>query len=138
MDKRAAAIYTYSRRRAGDKNANGDNYMVKRRKEICQTGRVFRCTPVDGRSLAHLTGGSTIFLAQSQSNLEEEHPRGGSGASHLSFPTTSFTRGPVTRRLIRVLPCRKGNIHLQTSSSSAGSEPRPYATAVNVANHYTG
>ncbi|GFS85573.1 hypothetical protein TNCV_2794191 [Trichonephila clavipes] len=26
-DKRAAAIYTYSRRRAGDKN--GDDYMVK-------------------------------------------------------------------------------------------------------------
>ncbi|GFY34191.1 hypothetical protein TNCV_2504941 [Trichonephila clavipes] len=35
-------------------------------------------------------------------------------------------------------PCREGTIHLQTSMSSPGFEPRPYGTAVSVTNHYTG
>ncbi|GFU11456.1 hypothetical protein TNCV_1983651 [Trichonephila clavipes] len=35
-------------------------------------------------------------------------------------------------------PYRKGTVHLQTSMSSPGFEPRPYGTAVSVANHYTG
>ncbi|GFV74093.1 hypothetical protein TNCV_4510001 [Trichonephila clavipes] len=36
---------------------------------------------------------------------------------------------------IRLPPCRKGTIHLQTSMSSPGFEPSPYGTAVSVANH---
>ncbi|GFT84609.1 hypothetical protein TNCV_714521 [Trichonephila clavipes] len=35
-------------------------------------------------------------------------------------------------------PCRAGTIHLQTSMSSPGFEPRPYGTAVSVAHHCTG
>ncbi|GFX97450.1 hypothetical protein TNCV_2840101 [Trichonephila clavipes] len=35
-------------------------------------------------------------------------------------------------------PCREGTIHLQTSVSSPGFEPRPNGTEVSVANHYTG
>ncbi|GFT75841.1 hypothetical protein TNCV_851431 [Trichonephila clavipes] len=35
-------------------------------------------------------------------NFEGEHPGGGSGASHLSSPSTNLTSGLVTRRLFRV------------------------------------
>ncbi|GFX15339.1 hypothetical protein TNCV_3302681 [Trichonephila clavipes] len=42
------------------------------------------------------------------------------------------------RRLFRVPLCRKGTIRLQTSLPSPGIEPRPYGTAVSVANHYIG
>ncbi|GFX51826.1 hypothetical protein TNCV_5015281 [Trichonephila clavipes] len=33
---------------------------------------------------------------------------------------------------------REGTIHLQTSMSSPGLEPRPYGTAVSIANHIVG
>ncbi|GFW81741.1 hypothetical protein TNCV_2884151 [Trichonephila clavipes] len=62
---------------------------------------------------------------------------GGSGASHLSSPTTNLTRGLSACRLFKVPPCREGTMHLQTSVSSPGFEPRPYGTAVSIANHYT-
>ncbi|GFW12339.1 hypothetical protein TNCV_815941 [Trichonephila clavipes] len=61
-----------------------------------------------------------------------------SGASHLSAPSTNHTRGLAARRLFIVPPCREDTIHLQTSISSPGFEPRPNGTAVSAANHYTG
>ncbi|GFV49674.1 hypothetical protein TNCV_1959821 [Trichonephila clavipes] len=39
---------------------------------------------------------------------------------------------------LRVPPCRKGTIHLQTSMPSAGFELGSYGTAVSVTNHYIG
>ncbi|GFW80598.1 hypothetical protein TNCV_3234501 [Trichonephila clavipes] len=53
-------------------------------------------------------------------------------------PPTHLTRGLAARRLFRIPPCCKGTINLQTSISSPGFEPRPYGTAVSVANHYIG
>ncbi|GFT31335.1 hypothetical protein TNCV_607791 [Trichonephila clavipes] len=47
-------------------------------------------------------------------------------------------RGLATRRLFRVPPCCEGTIHLQTSMSSPGFEPRPYGTVVGVVSRYTG
>ncbi|GFX58028.1 hypothetical protein TNCV_4047861 [Trichonephila clavipes] len=44
----------------------------------------------------------------------------------------------AARRLFKVPPCHEGTIHLQTSMSSPGFEPRLNDTAVSVANHYTG
>ncbi|GFW61406.1 hypothetical protein TNCV_4137231 [Trichonephila clavipes] len=61
-----------------------------------------------------------------------------SDASYLSFLTTNLTRRLVARRLFIVPPCRKGTIHIQTSMSSLGFEPRPYGTAFSVANQHTG
>ncbi|GFT74059.1 hypothetical protein TNCV_3707911 [Trichonephila clavipes] len=63
--------------------------------------------------------------------------RGGNPGG-IQGPSTNHTRGLVARRLLRVPPCRKGTIHLQTSLPSPGFEPSPYGTAVSVANHYTG
>ncbi|GFS51433.1 hypothetical protein TNCV_548971 [Trichonephila clavipes] len=57
------------------------------------------------------------------------------GASHLSS-SINITKGLATQRLFRAHPCRKGNIHLQTSMSSPGFEPSSYGTAVSVVNHY--
>ncbi|GFU08402.1 transposable element Tcb2 transposase [Trichonephila clavipes] len=54
------------------------------------------------------------------------------------FPFTNHTRGLAARRLFRVPPCCKGTIHLQTSISSPGFEPRAYGIAVSVANHCSG
>ncbi|GFS95111.1 hypothetical protein TNCV_2704661 [Trichonephila clavipes] len=68
----------------------------------------------------------------------EEGQRGWSEAFHLSSPSTNLTSGLAARRLFRVPPCCAGTIHLQTSMSSLEFEPRPYGTAVSVANHYTG
>ncbi|GFV00228.1 hypothetical protein TNCV_3322791 [Trichonephila clavipes] len=58
--------------------------------------------------------------------------------SHHSSFSANPTRGLAARQLFIVLPCREGTIHLQTSMSSPGFEPRAYGTAVSVANHYTG
>ncbi|GFW91426.1 hypothetical protein TNCV_3375921 [Trichonephila clavipes] len=63
---------------------------------------------------------------------------GWSGGLPPLCPFTNHTRGLAARRLFRVLQCRKGTIHLQTSMSSPGFEPSPYGIAVSVANHYTG
>ncbi|GFT68926.1 hypothetical protein TNCV_1804551 [Trichonephila clavipes] len=57
--------------------------------------------------------------------------------SHLSSPSTNFTRGLAARRLFNIPPRREGTTHLQTSMSSPGLEPRPNGTAVSVTNHYT-
>ncbi|GFX14822.1 hypothetical protein TNCV_1485651 [Trichonephila clavipes] len=65
-------------------------------------------------------------------------PWGWSEASHLSSPSTNYTRGLPARRLFRVPPCRKGIIPLQTSMPSPGFEPTPYGIVISVANHYTG
>ncbi|GFS73101.1 hypothetical protein TNCV_686791 [Trichonephila clavipes] len=94
-----------------------------------------RCTPVVNRSIEHHTGDSTIYLG---SNPILRDPGGVSGASHLSSPSINLTRGLATRWLFRVLPCRKGTLHLRTSLPSPGFEHRPYGTAVSVTNHYTG
>ncbi|GFX80110.1 hypothetical protein TNCV_2107561 [Trichonephila clavipes] len=59
-------------------------------------------------------------------------------ASHLFSPSTNLTRGLAARWLFEVPSCREGTIHLQTSMSSPGFEPRPNGTAVSVANHCTG
>ncbi|GFW73619.1 hypothetical protein TNCV_1540741 [Trichonephila clavipes] len=66
--------------------------------------------PVVGRSLEHHTG--DYDLAGILPNFQEEHPG--------------------------VPSCHEGIINLQTSTSSLGFEPRPYGTAVSVANHSTG
>ncbi|GFW86823.1 transposable element Tcb1 transposase [Trichonephila clavipes] len=47
-------------------------------------------------------------------------------------------RGHAARRLFRVPSCRKGTIHLQTSKSSPGFEPKPHGSPFSVTNHYTG
>ncbi|GFT17410.1 hypothetical protein TNCV_4806771 [Trichonephila clavipes] len=67
----------------------------------------------------------------------EEHPGDVSGLPSL-YPFTNLTRGLAARRKFKVPPYRKGTIHLQTSTSSPGVEPRPYSTAVSLANHCTG
>ncbi|GFT59299.1 hypothetical protein TNCV_3892291 [Trichonephila clavipes] len=54
------------------------------------------------------------------------------------FPSTNLTRRHSARRLFKVPPCREDTVHLQTSMSSPGFEPRPNSTAVRIANHYTG
>ncbi|GFX38742.1 hypothetical protein TNCV_4748121 [Trichonephila clavipes] len=59
-------------------------------------------------------------------------------AFHLSSSTTILMRGLAARQLFRVAPCRKSTIHLQTSMSSPGFEPKPNGTAVSVVNHYIG
>ncbi|GFY02071.1 uncharacterized protein TNCV_5099321 [Trichonephila clavipes] len=57
---------------------------------------------------------------------------GCSEASHHSSPSTHLTRGLAARRLFKVLPCREGTIHLQTSLSSPRFEPSPYGPTVSV------
>ncbi|GFS66272.1 hypothetical protein TNCV_3855911 [Trichonephila clavipes] len=96
-----------------------------------------RCTPVVNRSLEHHLGDYTI-LARFHPNFEGEHQREGQGTPYFSSPSTNITIGFAVSRLIRVPSCRKGTMHLQTSISSSVFEPRPYGTAVSVANHYTG
>ncbi|GFV31412.1 hypothetical protein TNCV_3932361 [Trichonephila clavipes] len=90
--------------------------------------------PVVGRSLEHHTGDRTNCLLGSTPNLEGKHPEGSGPPTYLPLPLTS-REVFVTRRLFRVASCRKGNLHLQTYMSSAGFEPLPYCTAVNVAKH---
>ncbi|GFU34909.1 hypothetical protein TNCV_2992121 [Trichonephila clavipes] len=53
-------------------------------------------------------------------------------------PAFNLTRRLVARRLFRVHPCLEGTIHLQTSMSSPGFEPRLYGTVISVANYHTG
>ncbi|GFW15171.1 hypothetical protein TNCV_173181 [Trichonephila clavipes] len=93
-------------------------------------------TPVVSRSFEHHIGDSTIWLGFTP--ILRDDIWGRSWASHLSSPSTNLTRGLAVRRLLIVPPHREGTIHLQTSVPSPGFEPRPYATAVSVANHYTG
>ncbi|GFU63173.1 hypothetical protein TNCV_3465971 [Trichonephila clavipes] len=50
----------------------------------------------------------------------------------------NLTRGLAARPLFRVPPCREGIMHLQTSISSPGFEPRLYGTTVRVVNYFTG
>ncbi|GFU83451.1 hypothetical protein TNCV_1346361 [Trichonephila clavipes] len=61
-------------------------------------------------------------LSRFHPNFEGEHPRAGQG------PPTSLA--PIS--------LQEGTIHLETSMSSPGFEPRPKGTAVSVANHCTG
>ncbi|GFS55560.1 hypothetical protein TNCV_1627751 [Trichonephila clavipes] len=74
--------------------------------------------------------GSTTILRKNTLGMVRGFP--------LSSSSTNLTRGLAVRWLFRVLPCRKGTIHLQTSSSSPGFESRPYGTAISFTNHYTG
>ncbi|GFW38127.1 DUF4817 domain-containing protein [Trichonephila clavipes] len=58
-------------------------------------------------------------------------------------PPTSLPLPPTSRGDLRLngylkYPHAEKTIHLQTPMSSPGFEPRPYGTAVSVANHYTG
>ncbi|GFV21242.1 hypothetical protein TNCV_183931 [Trichonephila clavipes] len=69
---------------------------------------------------------------------QREITLGVSRASNLSSTSTNIPRGLAVRWLFGVPPCRKGTIHLQTPTSSPGYKPRPYDTALSVANHYTG
>ncbi|GFX99209.1 hypothetical protein TNCV_2493901 [Trichonephila clavipes] len=48
-------------------------------------------------------------------------------SSHLSSPSTNLKREHATRQLFRVLLCRKGTLHLQTSMPSPRFEPSPTA-----------
>ncbi|GFV25432.1 hypothetical protein TNCV_1147021 [Trichonephila clavipes] len=93
--------------------------------------------PVVTLSFEHHTGDSTIWLAFS-SILMENFLLGASGVSNLSSPSTNLTKGLAARRLFRVSPRCEDTKHLQTSIPSPGFKPRPYGTAVNLANHYTG
>ncbi|GFY04474.1 hypothetical protein TNCV_4415621 [Trichonephila clavipes] len=86
-------------------------------------------------SFEHHTGDRTI-LALFHPNLEGEHPGGGQ-RSPTSFLSTNLTRRLAARRLFKVPPCREGTMHLQTSVSSQGFEPKSNGTAGIVANHYT-
>ncbi|GFV64812.1 hypothetical protein TNCV_809091 [Trichonephila clavipes] len=90
-------------------------------------------TPVVSLSFEHHAGDSMILLC-STSILRENTLK---EASNLSSPSTNLTRGLVARRLLRILPCRKGTIHLQASIPSLRFKPRPYGTAVSDTNHYT-
>ncbi|GFW19945.1 hypothetical protein TNCV_866511 [Trichonephila clavipes] len=84
-----------------------------------------------------------MILARLHPNFEGEYP-GGQG------PPTSLPLPPTSRENLRLDGCLKyppatkerdtftSTIHLQTSMSSPGFEPRPNGTAVSVANHYTG
>ncbi|GFX28615.1 hypothetical protein TNCV_3336751 [Trichonephila clavipes] len=95
----------------------------------CPQPRV-RCMPVVSHSFL-----GEYILPPFHTNFEGEVPGGGQVST--SFPSTNLTRGHAALWLLRVTPCRKG-IHLQISMPSPRFEPRPYNTAVSVANHYTG
>ncbi|GFV26269.1 hypothetical protein TNCV_64581 [Trichonephila clavipes] len=82
------------------------------------------CTPVISRSFGHH---STIWLGSTP--ILREHPGDGQG-SRLSSPSKKLTRGFEVRGLFRVILCRNGTVHSQTSMPSPGFEPRPYGTAV--------
>ncbi|GFV12809.1 hypothetical protein TNCV_4476341 [Trichonephila clavipes] len=72
-----------------------------------------------GRSIEHHTG--------EKHDLDRFHPNfeGGSG-SPTSHPLPPTTRDNLRiNGYLRVPPCREGIIHLQTSISSPGCEPRP-------------
>ncbi|GFV14459.1 hypothetical protein TNCV_165861 [Trichonephila clavipes] len=103
--------------------------------EIDRAGRTDRncdnCLDTE-RTPARIFDYPAIVAAVQEIGFQGEHCGGG------QKPSTNHTRGLAARRLISVLPCRKGTIHLQTSMSSPGFEPSPYGTAVSVANHYTG
>ncbi|GFX73125.1 hypothetical protein TNCV_4502041 [Trichonephila clavipes] len=92
-----------------------------------------RFTPVVRRIFEHHTGNSTFWLGST--SILREITKVVRGLPPL-FPFHQPNE-KVTRRLFRVLPCLKGTMHLQTSMSSPGFEPRPYSTADNVTNHYT-
>ncbi|GFT08991.1 hypothetical protein TNCV_4104701 [Trichonephila clavipes] len=49
------------------------------------------------------------------------------GKKPWGWPPTSLPFSPTTLEDLR-LPCRKGTIHLQTSTSSPGFEPSFYGT----------
>ncbi|GFX20074.1 hypothetical protein TNCV_1436341 [Trichonephila clavipes] len=93
-------------------------------------------TPVIIHSYEHHTCDSTIWPASTPTL--RENTVAVVRASHLSSPFTNLTRGLAARRLFSVPPCLAGTTHLQTSMPSPRIEPRPYGTAVSVANHYTG
>ncbi|GFW99676.1 hypothetical protein TNCV_3419071 [Trichonephila clavipes] len=85
-------------------------------------------------SFEHHTGDSTFWLGSIP--ILRKITLGVVRGIRLSSPFIKLTRGPAARRLLRVPPCRKGTIHLQTSMPSPGFEHRPYGTAVCVANPY--
>ncbi|GFV74530.1 hypothetical protein TNCV_5129721 [Trichonephila clavipes] len=99
-----------------------------------------KCNPVFGLHIIstsdHLIDSIENQSFRSNAVKEGEHP-GECQRPPASSPSTNLTRGFATRWLFRVLPCRAGTIHLQTSMSS-GFKPSPYGTAASVANHYTG
>ncbi|GFV05422.1 hypothetical protein TNCV_226331 [Trichonephila clavipes] len=85
-----------------------------------------RYTPDVSLSFEHHAGDSTFLISSTP-------PQGWSGVCCLSSPSTNLTRGLAASRP----PSRKGTIHLQTSMSSPGFEPKPYGIAVSVTNHST-
>ncbi|GFS61213.1 hypothetical protein TNCV_3104721 [Trichonephila clavipes] len=93
-------------------------------------------TPITDAALSTMQ--VTVRFGSGPPQFRERTPWRWSEASHLSSPSNNLTRGLQARRLFRVPPCHQGTIHSQTSMSSPGFEPRPYGTAVRVANHYTG
>ncbi|GFT70367.1 hypothetical protein TNCV_2658141 [Trichonephila clavipes] len=66
------------------------------------------------------------------------------GRKGVQGPPSSLTLPPTSREdmrpdgYFRVPSCCKGTIHLQTFMPSLGFVPKPFGTAVNVINHYTG
>ncbi|GFX54775.1 hypothetical protein TNCV_2556611 [Trichonephila clavipes] len=90
------------------------------------------------RNFEHRTGDKRFDSVPHPFLILRKNTLGWSRASHLSFPSTNLTRGLATRRLFRIPPRRKGNIHLQTSLSSPGFEFGPYGIKVSVTNHCTG
>ncbi|GFX05456.1 hypothetical protein TNCV_1007781 [Trichonephila clavipes] len=92
-------------------------------------------TPVIRRSFEHHAGDRAIWLGSAL--ILKKHPWGVVRGPHLSFPSTNLTRGLAARWLFRVSPCHKDTIHLQTSMTSSGFEPRFNGKAVIVTNHYT-
>ncbi|GFU92369.1 hypothetical protein TNCV_823951 [Trichonephila clavipes] len=78
----------------------------------------------------------TVRFCRFLSNFEGEHPGGGKGP-HLSSLPIYFMRGPAARRAFRLPPCGEDTIHLETTMSFPGFEPKHYGTAVSITNLYT-
>ncbi|GFU05198.1 hypothetical protein TNCV_575301 [Trichonephila clavipes] len=95
-----------------------------------------RCTLVVGSSLEQHASDRVRFLARFHPKFKEENPGEGSGASHISSSSTNFTIGLECYleypHAVKALCIYKHPYLLRDSN------PGPYATAVNVANHYTG
>ncbi|GFV70888.1 hypothetical protein TNCV_3040831 [Trichonephila clavipes] len=62
------------------------------------------------------------------------HPGGGQGSS-ISLPLLTISREDLRARWLLEYP---HSAKAQTSMPPPRFEPRPYGTAVSVANHYTG
>ncbi|GFS85926.1 hypothetical protein TNCV_1219241 [Trichonephila clavipes] len=77
------------------------------------------CTSVVTRSFKHHTGDSTIFGSV---------PPQFRGRTPWSWSEASQPHERTIGSTAKVPPCNEDNLHLQTSMSSPGFEPRPYGT----------